>query len=160
MMSSRKTWLWLLVAAVVGVAIGVGANWLYGTARFGSGVMAKTLCSGVFVSHRTPKAVKDEDLSGPEYWPLVFFQSKVEQEANRVTASAFGIGTQTAIFREGLGCTLLGGRTEDDLRAQSPGLPPEPASNPDASSRLVYSQDGNQYVGRIAGEGWETRGHK
>ena len=62
---------------------------------------------------------------------------------NAVTASycLFGkqaafscfIGTQTAIFREGLGCTLIHGRTEEALRAQSPGLPPPvPASNPEA----------------------------
>jgi CubicO group peptidase (beta-lactamase class C family) len=130
MMSSGKAWLWLLVAAVVG-GIAVAAPWLYRTAKFGSGVMAKTLCSGVFVSHRTQKDL-DVDLSGPGYELSVLFQPSVQQEGKRVTASAFGVGTQTAIFRDGLGCTLVDGRTEDDLRAQSPGLPPMPASNQDA----------------------------
>lgn len=130
-MSSPKPWVWLLAAIVVaGVA---GAAWyFYPTVKYGSGVMAKTLCSGVFVSHRTPEAVRAEDLSGPEYKLLVLFQTKVERDAKRVTASAFGIGTQTAIFREGLGCTLVDGRTEDELRAQSPAFPPVPASNPEA----------------------------
>ena len=88
-MSSPKPWVWLLAAIGVAGVAGAAWYWLYPTAKFGSGVMAKTLCSGVFVSHRTPEEVRAEDLSGPDYKLLVLFQPKVERDAKRVTASAF-----------------------------------------------------------------------
>jgi CubicO group peptidase (beta-lactamase class C family) len=146
--SFRKAWPWLLAAAVVGIATGVAGVWLYGIAdkkyreaELGSAVMAKNVCSGVFVSHRKLEDILATDLSGPPYERLTEFKPKVDQEAKRVTASycLFGpkfpisclIGTQTAIFRDGLGCTVVD-TTEQALRAQSPGLPPAPASNPEA----------------------------
>ena len=43
-----------------------------------------------------------------------------------MSASAFGVGRQTAIFREGLGCTLLDGRSEAELEAEAAGLSPPP----------------------------------
>jgi CubicO group peptidase (beta-lactamase class C family) len=121
--------------AVIVVAGGTAAAvYYYPTAKLGSGILAKTLCSGVFVSHRDPEKVREEDLTGPPYEPLEKFpQPKVERDAKRVRASFFGLGRQTAIFREGLGCTLVDGTTEEELRAQSAGLPaPAPASNPEA----------------------------
>jgi len=129
--SFRKALPWLLAVIVVGSS--TAAAWYFcPTAKFGSGVMAKTLCSGVFVSHRAPEDIRGTDLSGPPYEDLKYFQWKVDRDAKRVVASAVGLGAQTAIFREGLGCTLLGDGTEDDLHAQSPGLPPATASNPEA----------------------------
>lgn len=144
-MLSRKFWPWLLAIAVVGVV--VAASWLaerrYHRAELGSAVMAKTVCSGVFISQRAPTDILTTDLSGPPYEPLKDFKPIVDRDAKRVTASycLFGrqmafscfIGTQTAIFREGLGCTLIHGTTEEALRAQSPGLPPPvSASDPEA----------------------------
>ncbi len=50
-----------------------------------------------------------------------------------MTASAFGVGRQSAIFREGLGCTLVAGTTEEALRAEAAGLfRPGSVSDPDA----------------------------
>jgi hypothetical protein len=52
---------------------------------------------------------------------------------SRVTASMYGAGGRTVIFREGLGCTLVADRTEDELRAQAVGVfSPPPAPNPGA----------------------------
>ncbi|HSB59963.1 MAG TPA: serine hydrolase, partial [Methyloceanibacter sp.] len=147
--SFRKAWPWLLAAAVVGIAVGVAGVWLYGIAdkkyreaQLGSAVMAKNVCSGVFISRRTPEDILATDLSGPPYERLTEFKPNVDRDAKRVTASycLFGpkwpmsclIGKQTAIFREGLGCTVVD-TTDDALRAQSPGLPPPaPVSNPEA----------------------------
>jgi hypothetical protein len=36
----------------------------------------------------------------------------------RVTVSLYGLAAQTAIFRDGLGCTLIEGKGEDTLRAK------------------------------------------
>jgi hypothetical protein len=61
---SRKTWLILLLAAVI-AAGAIGGARLYRVALLGSGFMAEILCAGVFVSHRDPLDVQAEDLAGP-----------------------------------------------------------------------------------------------
>lgn len=128
----RKAWPWLLAASVI-VAGAAAAPSIYRTAVLGSGFMAQLLCSSTFVSHRDPQDVLNSDLKGPGYELLWFFQPRVEREAKRVMASMFGLGRRISIFREGLGCTLVVDRTEDELRAQAAGIFPQPpASNPDA----------------------------
>lgn len=131
-MAPRKAWVWLLAATLI-TGGAAGAPSLYRTAVLGSGVMAQLLCSGTFVSGRDPEAVMAEDLSGPGYGFLWFFRWRVDREAKSATASLFGLGRRTAIFREGLGCTLAIGRTEAELKAQADGVFPASApSHPDA----------------------------
>jgi len=130
--SRRKAWLWLAAAIVIAGAI-VAAPKLYRTALVGSGFTAQILCSAVFVSHRDEHAVLAEDLQGPGYELLHYFGQKVEREGKRVTASLYGLASQTAIFRDGLGCTLIDGKSEEELRAETAGLfSPPPASNGEA----------------------------
>jgi CubicO group peptidase (beta-lactamase class C family) len=88
--------------------------------------MAQTLCEGVFISGRDRQHLVDEELTGKGYELLVLFEPKIDREKKRVSASAFGIGTQTAISRDGLGCTLLDGHPEAELRAQAANLFPAP----------------------------------
>ena len=95
---------------------------LYSTAVLGSGFLAQLLCSSTFVSHRDPQAVVAEDMSGPGYELVPLFKWRVERDRKRATASMFGLGQRTAIFREGLGCTLVVDTTEDELRAQASGV--------------------------------------
>ena len=128
----RKTWPWLLAVTVI-TAGAAAAPSIYRTAVLGSGFMAQLLCSSTFVSHRDPQAVLTEDMTGPGYELLWFFQPHVEREAKRVTVSMYGLGRRTAIFREGLGCTLVVDRTEDELRTQANAIfSPPLAPNPDA----------------------------
>ena len=122
-MRFRKAWLWVLVAIVVAAGAAAAPS-IYRTAVLGSGFMAQLLCSSTFVSRRDPQAVLTEDMSGPGYELLWFFQPRIEREAKRVTASMYGLGRRTAIFREGLGCTLVVDSTEDELRAQAAGSLP------------------------------------
>ena len=131
-MAVRKIGFWLMVALLVAGGALVAPS-LYRTAVLGSGVMAQLLCSGTFVSGRNPAAVVTEDLSGPGYEPLSFFQWHVERENKRVTASLFGLGERSALFRDGLGCTLSIDRTEAELSAQARGVVSKPSSSsPDA----------------------------
>lgn len=127
-LSRRKAWLWLGAAILVAGAVAAGA-FAYRVALVGSGYSAEILCAGVFVSGRGEAAVRAEDLTGPGYELLRFFRQEVERDERRVTASLHGFAAQTAIFRDGLGCTLIDGRTEDELRAEAAGLlsaPPAP----------------------------------
>ena len=102
-MGLRKIGFWFMVALLVAGGALVASS-LYRTAVLGSGVMAQLLCSSTFVSGRDPKAVVTDDLSGPGYEPLSFFQWQVERQNKRVIASLFGLGERSALFREGLGC--------------------------------------------------------
>jgi len=131
----RKLWLWLAAALVVvaGVALAQGPR-IYRTALLGSGYSAEILCGGVFISGRDPDAVKEEDLTGPDLKLLRHFTLRVDEDARRVTSSVYGFARQTAIYRDGLGCTLVDGKSEAELRAATAGLFPE--SLPPASDAL------------------------
>ena len=124
---------WLMLATIVLVTAGaIVLPRVYRVALLGSGYMAQTLCAGVFVSGRSMDDLMAEDLSGPGLELLSFFQPTLDHDAETVSASAYGIAAQTAIYRDGLGCTLLHGAEEKSLRAQAAGLFPAPAPRTDA----------------------------
>ena len=152
-MVHRGVWFGILVAAILTLGATIAPS-LYSTAILGSGFLAQLLCSSIFVSHRNPQAVVAEDMSGPGYELVSFFQWRVERDRKRVTASMFGLGHRVAIFREGLGCTLIVDTTEDDLRAQAgEDFPAPPASDPEAlwpEGERVDLQAPPQDVDRVA----------
>jgi hypothetical protein len=99
----------------------------------GSGFSAEILCGGVFISGRDEAAVRAEDLRGPGYELLRWFHKTIDVKEKRVTASLYGLATQTAIFRDGLGCTLTDGKGEEVLRREAAGLMrPAPSDEPAA----------------------------
>ena len=126
----RKTWLWLAGVAIASLA--AGSLHVYRVARVGSGFSAEIMCGAVFVSGRAPEDVKAADFSAPGYELSRFLRQTVEREEKCVTASAYGFASQTAIYRDGLGCTLLGGRSEEELRAAAPALDVRPLADPEA----------------------------
>jgi hypothetical protein len=102
----------------------------YGTALVGSGYSAEILCGAVFVSGREPDAVEAEDLTGPGFELLRYFDKQVERAGKRVTASFHGLAAQTALYRDGFGCTRIdGGETG---AAALPHLTPLPPPDPEA----------------------------
>lgn len=117
-----RRWGLLLLVAVTAVGIGVGFRPLYRIALAGAGFKAHVLCSEVFISKRDVGAVLDEDLGGERYRLLRFFGYSIERDPPRVTVSLLGLAPQTAIFRDGLGCTLVLGTTEAALREEARGL--------------------------------------
>jgi len=119
-----SVWFWIFAAvvAIAAVATAAVAPGLYRTAVLGSGFLAQRLCGDVFISKRDPDAVLAEDLSGPGYELLRFFQPSVDRERRLVTASAFGIGRQISVFREGLGCTHVVGESDGELRDETANL--------------------------------------
>jgi CubicO group peptidase (beta-lactamase class C family) len=129
--SRRTAAFWLALPLVAALLAAEGPR-LYHTALLGSSFTAQMLCGAVFISSRDEEGARASDLSGPGYELLRFFDGRVEREAKRVTVSLFGLAPQTAIFREGLGCTLLDGKTEDELRGAEPGLQPLPPANAEA----------------------------
>src|SRR5512134_751361 len=101
-----------ILSLLVAGAIAVPA---YRVALVGAGFAAKNVCSAVFVSGRASTAAV-EDLRAYRSTPLDFVRVAVERERGSVTGSVFGLARRTAVHREGLGCALAIGTTEDALR--------------------------------------------
>ena len=119
-----KTLLWLVAAIALAMMVATGLR-AYGTGLVGSGYSAEILCGAVFVSGRDEGTVTAEDLTGPGFELLRYFRKRVERDEKRATASFHGLASQTAVFRDGFGCTRLDGETEAGLVA-APGLSPMP----------------------------------
>ena len=80
-----------------------------------TGYSAKILCSAIFVSGRTEGDVKSQEL---DYTPLNLANSIVNYEDSSVTSSMFGFANRTAIYRKGLGATMVNDLSEQEIRSQ------------------------------------------
>lgn len=80
-----------------------------------SGYGSKNLCSCVFVASRDEKNVKQQELNG---FPFSLGTYKVNYKDSSVTATVFGFAYHKAIFRQGLGCTLINDFSEREIRQQ------------------------------------------
>jgi len=69
-----------------------------------SGYNAKILCSCEFVSGISQEKAEAEDLGFSMLW---LASNKVDREQKTVKSSVLGMHSKTAIFRKGLGCTLI-----------------------------------------------------
>lgn len=121
---TRRTKSMLFLTGIM-LAAGIGsADWyLWRLVSAATGVEAKLLCSGVFVSDRAPNAVISEDLQHE----VNFIRLNVDAAGNTVTATAFGLIKREAVYREGLGATLVTDSTATDIMAQLRGdLRPQP----------------------------------
>ena len=128
---ARKRLLLILGAAVL-LAAGGGLFYVGSVAPVAAGYYAKVMCSGVFVSGRTPEALRAEDLALDHPF-LRLMSADVDQGARVVTARFAGLFQRQALYRDGLGCTLDTGTSPDSLRAQAAGyeaprLPEEAAA--------------------------------
>lgn len=115
-----------LIAAVIGI------NRARLTALVGAGFYAKMLCSGVFVSGRPPQEVINSDVLADQPAILSGYSSTLNKAAGTVKVSLAGLVSQTAVYREGLGCSLAIGKSADELRAVAIDLTPfrRPADSP------------------------------
>lgn len=80
-----------------------------------TGYGAKNLCSCVYLSNRPAEDVIHNELAA---FPLSLGSFKIHPEDSSATASVFGFAKHKAIYRKGLGCTLINEITEDELRSQ------------------------------------------
>ncbi|MBC8394987.1 MAG: hypothetical protein H8E17_20760, partial [Deltaproteobacteria bacterium] len=116
-----KPWLKKTIIGFCGlfmVAV-IGAGWyLSNTLPIGTGHVAKTLCSNVFISKRNPETVFQEDIA-PVHFLFAITKFDVNEPEKSVTSTSFGLFATKAIFREGCGCTVVKGITEAELRRQT-----------------------------------------
>jgi len=85
-------------------ALGASAWFLVPVLTVGVGHKAKVLCSGVFVSKRTPAAVL-ADLQVDDLSVLQYVNASIDTTAQSVAARVLGV-ERRAVYREGLGCAL------------------------------------------------------
>src|SRR5262245_13720905 len=97
-------------------------------AQIATGYISHVVCSYVFVSGLDPARVNAEDIAGNPvfngfHWAL---RHVVHRDRRQVTASAFGLFESRAIYRDGVGCLNLNGRsavaapTRADIEADGP----------------------------------------
>lgn len=118
-MSAKKIIGWSVLIIIVG---GLSYGVYYASQAFPiiTGYGAKNLCSCAYLSGRSEQSVLDNELSA---FPLSIGTFELHPEDSSATASVFGFATHKAIYRKGLGCTLLNELTEEELRNQKFNLP-------------------------------------
>jgi CubicO group peptidase (beta-lactamase class C family) len=92
-----------------------------------AGMAAKTMCSCKYVAGRTTESVMQKEMKvfpGMDKLPFEFGKD------SSVTVSALW-STKKAIYRKGLGCTLLAQRSEQEVRNQKIKLPTPPSVDQD-----------------------------
>lgn len=117
----QKILLWLVILLV---AVGAAGFWWIGREMVPiiTGYTAKVGCSAIFVSGRPLEDVLREDLADAKKYRVTI---EVDRANKTVTASIIGLFERQAVFREGLGCTLVvGGATATELHRQYQAGPP------------------------------------
>lgn len=123
----------IVFAAVAVVAAFFAAHHYLKVLNVASAFHAKTLCSGLFVSGRPADAVVGEDVLADMPLGLRRLGFVIDRDQGLVTSSLLGLGERSALFRPGLGCTLVNDTTASDLLRQAEGFTPiRPASAPAA----------------------------
>ena len=102
-------------------------------ASVNASLTAKILCSGVFIAGRSPEEVLDDDVRVDGKAVLASGAVQVRREPPAVLINEPGVHVE-AVYRNGLGCTLLNGATEADVYKQYA----EPAAPPVARSSAPW----------------------
>jgi hypothetical protein len=113
-----------ILLGLILVIVIFAVNFLWSALPLISAYGSKMMCSCVFLSNRTPESVINDELS-VGWFTLGKFS--VDREEQSASGTVFGVARRKAIYRNGLGCTLVNGITEEELRNQSFNLlsPPE-----------------------------------
>ena len=118
-----------------------------------SAYYAKTLCSGMFVAGRDEQEVVFSDVLADMTVGLRHWHREVDTDRKLVNITVLGFGERDAIYRPGLGCTLVTDTTVDALHEQaekySPPAPPGRSAEPWPEGDRVESNNEN---GGIDGE--------
>ncbi|MBT1705228.1 serine hydrolase domain-containing protein [Chryseosolibacter indicus] len=93
-----------------------------------SGYGAKNMCSCVMLAQRNAEDVIKNELGK---FPLHLGSFSVNFNDSSTTGTVFGLAKRKAIYRKGLGCTLIAEMDEEDLRNQKINIPAPPRVNQD-----------------------------
>ncbi|MFK7983421.1 MAG: serine hydrolase domain-containing protein [Saprospiraceae bacterium] len=106
---------------MLGILIGAATLYFYLTLYpmlpIGTGYAAKKMCSCHFIAGRSQESIQKDDLAMS---PLNLTSTVLDKVAKTATASIFGLGTKTAVYRENLGCILLDGKDDYNVQLKLP----------------------------------------
>jgi hypothetical protein len=94
-----------------------------------SGYGAKNMCSCVMLAGRNADDVLQHELGR---FPLNLGSISVDYNDSSATGTVFGLAKRKAIFRKGLGCSLVVEMDEQEFRNQVINLPVSPTANQDS----------------------------
>ena len=94
-----------------------------------SGFDAKQVCSCVFVSGRTKESIDTTEMGE---FPFSLAKYEINMQDSSVTTSIWGMTKRKAIYRKGIGCTLINDISEQELRSQVFSILPPPIQNTDS----------------------------
>jgi len=97
----------LLIAFLL--ILGVALFYVYPRLTIISGYAAKNMASSVYIAHRSPSSITENDNNVPL---IKLANTTIEGADNRVSSSVFGLRKRTTICRDGLGCALVISGTE------------------------------------------------
>ena len=116
----------VLLMLVVALAYGVWYCWR--AFPIISGFGAKNLASAFYLQHRNPDSVIKEELS---FFPVSLASYDINTKDSSITASVWGLAKSKAIYRTGIGCTLVNDLSEAEIRKQHFTIPQPPLQNRD-----------------------------
>ncbi len=119
------------IAAVLVVSVIVAGYVLRYAGRVisvASAFYAKTLCSGVLLAQRSEDDVVKQDVLADMSFGLRHLHREIYRDRGLVSITTLGMGERLALFRPGLGCTLVTDTSVEALREQARDFtPPAPA---------------------------------
>jgi CubicO group peptidase (beta-lactamase class C family) len=97
---------WALTLVLAGAAIWSLTRFSR-IAAIGAAYKAKVLCSILFGTGRDIDPRRADEVSADSYWPMRMLRVHVDPVRYSVTASFMGLRPRSAVYRDGLGATLL-----------------------------------------------------
>jgi CubicO group peptidase (beta-lactamase class C family) len=132
------------IGAALAVVLVVGGRVAVQAIEIGVAHKAKALCSSVFVSGRDPAAVLAE-LHSDDLAILQYIDASIDSARHSVTAGVLGVVARRAVYREGLGCTLV-------IDGLTPPTLPNPSETIAAPAGSVQSDSAIFIEGAKAGD--------
>lgn len=115
----------IILASVVSLLVAAAVFIVVAILPTGTGFAAKIFCSAVFVTELTPERARAEDLANLA-WMGSALRTEVDRDNKIVHTSFWGLAGRSALYRDGLGCTMVIDSTPEQMRAEVPELPPVP----------------------------------
>jgi len=143
---------WVLFILGLGIVTLVVLN--YPKLNIISGYAAKNMASTVFIAHRSPTNIQEDDHNVPL---IKLAETKVSDHHDEAAATVFGLMERRALCREGLGCVLLTEGIDTPTQTQAPhrfyskDSLPFPFGRMDAKDTLFQEVDYKQLKSAISG---------
>lgn len=118
-MKPKKIFQWLVLVLLL-AGLGFGLYYAWFAFPIISGYGAKNACSCAFIQGRSEQSINTEELGS---FPLSLGTIQIDYSDSSVTGTVWGLAKRKAIYRSGLGCTLINEFSEAAVRSQKFSIP-------------------------------------